>query len=362
MQLPKSGICFSSSSTALIFSLLLVSFGVAQAVIRLPPNITVPAVFVFGDSIVDTGNNNNLKTIAKANHPPYGKDFMGGKPTGRFSNGRVTADFIVEELGIKELLPAYLDPSLQTEDLTTGVNFASAAAGYDPLTSQISNVISLSGQLDLFKEYTAKLKGLVGGERTSTILNNSVFLVVAGSNDLANTYFTLRREQYDVPSYVDLIVRLASDFVQELYGLGARRIAVFGSPPGGCTPARRTLSGGPQRNCAEDFNQAAELFNTRLSEKLSSLNSNFPDARMVYIDGYTLPLDIILNPQKYGFEVANRGCCGTGLIEVVILCEASSFTCPDRSKYVFWDSYHPTERLHQLLVQSLLKENINKFL
>ncbi|CAH2050334.1 unnamed protein product [Thlaspi arvense] len=221
MQLPNSWICFSSSSTALIFSLLLVLFGVAQAVIRLPPNITFPAVFVFGDSIVDTGNNNNLKTIAKANHPPYGKDFMGGKPTGRFSNGRVTADFIAEELGIKELLPAYLDPS----------------------------------QLDLFKEYTAKLKGLVGGERTSTILNNSVFLVVAGSNDLANTYFTLRREQYDVPSYVDLIVRLASDFVKELYGLGARRIAVFGSPPGDA-PQRGEL-------CQEGHKGTVQKISTR---------------------------------------------------------------------------------------------------
>ncbi|XAR61632.1 Triacylglycerol lipase [Bertholletia excelsa] len=362
-MLPNSWRCFSSSSTVLIFSLLLVSFGVTQAVIRLPPNVTVPAVFVFGDSIVDPGNNNNnLKTIARANHPPYGKDFMGGKPTGRFSNGRVPSDFIAEELGIKELLPAYLDPSLQTEDLTTGVNFASGAAGYDPLTSEISNVISLPDQLDLFKEYTAKLKGLVGGERTSTILINSIFVVVAGSNDLTNTYFTLRSAQYDVSTYVDLIISLASDFVQELYGLGARRIAVFGSPPGGCTPARRTLSGGPQRNCAEIFNQAAELFNTRLSEKLSSLNSNFPDAKMVYIDIYTLTMDIILNPQKYGYEVTDRGCCGTGLIEVVMLCEVSSFTCPNRSKYVFWDSYHPTERVYQLLVQSLVKANINKLL
>ncbi|XAR61631.1 Triacylglycerol lipase [Bertholletia excelsa] len=300
MELPNSWRSISSSSTTLIFSLLLVRFGVTQAAIRLPPNVTVPAVFVFGDSNVDPGNNNNRITIAKAIFPPYGKDFMGGKPTGRFSNGRIPSDFIVEELGIKELLPAYLDPSLQTEDLTTGVDFASGGAGYDPLTSESSNAISMSGQLDLFKEYTAKLKGLVGGERTSTILNNGVFVVLAGGNDVTNTYFALRRAQYDLPSYVDLIVRLASDFVQELYGLGARRIAVLGSPPGGCTPAQRTLLGGPQRNCAEHLNQAAELFNTRLSEKLSSLNSNFPDARMVYTDIYTPNLDIILNPQKYG--------------------------------------------------------------
>ena len=62
----------------------------------LPKNETgqVPAVFVFGDSIVDTGNNNHINTLIKCNFPPYGKDFQGGKPTGRFSNGSVPSDFI----------------------------------------------------------------------------------------------------------------------------------------------------------------------------------------------------------------------------------------------------------------------------
>lgn len=52
----------------------------------------VPCYFIFGDSLVDNGNNNNLATTAKANYPPYGIDFFG--PTGRFTNGRTTADFI----------------------------------------------------------------------------------------------------------------------------------------------------------------------------------------------------------------------------------------------------------------------------
>lgn len=54
----------------------------------------VPAVIVFGDSVVDTGNNNNLATVFKVNYPPYGKDFYGGQPTGRFSNGKVPPDLI----------------------------------------------------------------------------------------------------------------------------------------------------------------------------------------------------------------------------------------------------------------------------
>ncbi|XAR61633.1 Triacylglycerol lipase [Bertholletia excelsa] len=335
-----------------------------SAAIILPLNVTIPAVIVFGDSIVDTGNNNNLATIAKANYPPYGKDLMGGKPTGRFSNGKVPSDFFVEELRIKELLPAYLDPKLQTEDLTTGVNFASGGAGLDPLTSKIANVISLSEQLNLFRNYTAKLKGLIGEERTSTIVANGLFVLAAGSNDITNTYYStpLRRLRYDVPSYTDLLVSLASNFVRDLYALGARKIGVAGIPPVGCVPAQRTIAGGPHRNCAKHYNQAAQLFNTKLQAKLSSLNRHLPQARMVYLDIYTLLLDLVRNPKNYGFTTASKGCCGTGLIEVAILCSSSSVTCKNDSEYVFWDSFHLTERAYRMVVHQVLQKQIHYFI
>ena len=51
-------------------------------------------------------------------------------------------------LGIKQLLPAYLDPNLTPEDLLTGVSFASGGSGYDSLTPKIA-VISLSLSLSL---------------------------------------------------------------------------------------------------------------------------------------------------------------------------------------------------------------------
>lgn len=51
-----------------------------------------------------------------------------------------TATFVcltVQELGIKELLPAYSDPNLQPQDLVTGVCFASGGTGFDPMTPKI---------------------------------------------------------------------------------------------------------------------------------------------------------------------------------------------------------------------------------
>lgn len=77
------------------------------------------------------------------------------------------------------------------------------------------SVLSLSDQLNMFNEYVGKLKELVGAERTNFIIENSVYLVVAGSDDLANTYFTIgiRRIQYDIDSYTDFLVQNAIKFI-----------------------------------------------------------------------------------------------------------------------------------------------------
>ncbi|PPD89065.1 hypothetical protein GOBAR_DD13988 [Gossypium barbadense] len=216
-------IVFPFSSKFLLAKYLLVSalFISAKALIKLSINETIPAVIVFGDSIVDAGNNNDLNTVIRCDFLPYGQDFAGGVPTGRFCNGKVPSDLIAEELGIKDIVPAYLDPKLKPQDLLTGVTFASGGTGYDPLTPKLASVISLGEQLNYFKEYIGKLKAIAGEEKTNFILAKSMFLVVAGSDDIANTYFVLRARQlqYDVPAYTDLMVNSAAEFVKSMFSL-----------------------------------------------------------------------------------------------------------------------------------------------
>ncbi|CAA3020437.1 GDSL esterase lipase EXL3-like [Olea europaea subsp. europaea] len=350
-------------NTKVFFYVFVLLWAACEGKIKLPENIKVPAIFAFGDSIVDQGNNNGIKTLIKSNFKPYGKDFEGGVSTGRFGNGKTPPDLIAEELGITELIPAYLDPNLKLEDLKKGVSFASGGSGYVPETAKLASVISLSDQLELFKEYIGKLKGAVGEEETNNILTNSIHLVVAGSDDLANTYFTLGVSKfYDINSYTDLMVSSASSFIQEIYKLGARRIAVFSIPPIGCLPAQRTLAGGGVRMCVENYNQAAQLVNSKFSSEFDSLAEKLPQSKVVFIDIYNPLLDLIQMPQNYGFEVADRGCCGTGNIEVVILCNKYSGTCPDDTKYLFWDSYHPTEKGYRVLVDEILQNYVNRFI
>ncbi|XP_042500797.1 GDSL esterase/lipase EXL3-like [Macadamia integrifolia] len=352
MQPPSLNL--ATPSLALLLSLLAcLTSQIIQKVVAAPANSTVPAVLVFGDSIVDTGNNNYLPSLAKCNFPPYGRDFMGGAATGRFSNGKVPSDLIVEAMGIKELLPAYLDPKLTLQDLLTGVNFASGGAGYDPLTSDIEIAMTLSEQLNLFEEYIEKVKSGIGEERSKKIVSESLYVLCTGSNDIATTYFPtlLRKLHYDIASYTNLLVQFASTFIQELYRVGARKIVVISLPPIGCVPSQRTLRGGIARLCVENYNQAAMLFNSKLSSQLNLLNKNLPQFRFLYVDIYNPLIDLIQNPYKYGFEEATRGCCGTGIIEVaIVLCNGNPFTCTNSSKYIFWDSYHPTERAYKVIL------------
>ncbi|KAK3129203.1 hypothetical protein QOZ80_6BG0473620 [Eleusine coracana subsp. coracana] len=75
-----------------------------------------PAIFVFGDSTLDVGNNNYLTgpDVPRANEPYYGVDFPGSVPAGRFSHGYNIADYLAKNMGFKSSAPAYLSLELYT--------------------------------------------------------------------------------------------------------------------------------------------------------------------------------------------------------------------------------------------------------
>ncbi|KAL8255110.1 hypothetical protein R6Q59_033331 [Mikania micrantha] len=345
-----------------LFVCLLVSHGVAT--FKLPENVSIPAVIAFGDSILDQGNNNYIPTFIRANFPPYGVNFLGAKATGRFTNAKTPVDLIADTINVKEYVPPYLDPFIEDEDLITGVSFASGATGLDPLTSTINMVIPMADQLEMFSNYIRKLHGLVGKTEANNIINNSLFLVATGSDDFVDDYFTypMRRIQYDVSSYINFLVSEASTFIQELHRLGARRVVVLSLPPVGCMPTSITVGGNKNRSCSTMHNKAAKLFNKKLSSELQSLRSQNPPVNVVFADIYTPLLDIVKNPQSYGFEIVDRGCCGSGMVEVSWMCNAFGATCANVSNYLFWDSFHPTEKGYRIIVDNLLQRYANDVL
>ncbi|GLJ37437.1 hypothetical protein SUGI_0760650 [Cryptomeria japonica] len=326
----------------------------------------VPALFTFGDSIFDPGNNDFIPTAVKANNPPYGRDFMGGKPTGRFSNGKLSPDFISEALGLKETLPPFLDPQLTTQDLLTGVSFASAGSGLDNLTAELASVIPIWQQVGNFKQYKAHLADLVGEKNASNIIGEAIYLSVTGTNDFGDNYLLLptRRNQFSVAQYIDFLQQTCTTFIEDMYNLGARKFGVYGLPPMGCVPLEKTIMGQSElKGCIEELNQISVSYNSKLKSALNKLNARIPGIKVVYIDIYYSFLDIVNNPSKYGFEKSDRGCCGTGLVEIGPTCNAATpVTCSDASKSVFWDAVHSTERTYQLTANLVLQNYISKLL
>ncbi|KMT04561.1 hypothetical protein BVRB_8g182190 isoform B [Beta vulgaris subsp. vulgaris] len=326
------------------------------------PNNSVSAIFVFGDSTSDPGNNNYIRTPFKSNFAPYGKDFPNHVATGRFCNGRLATDFIASYIGVKEFVPPYLNSSLSTDELMSGVSFASAGSGYDPLTPALSGVIPLSKQLDYFKHYRSKIEPIIGLKKTTELISKSIFIISAGTNDFVVNYLTVpfRKRMYTIPQYQQFLLENVHQVIKGLWDQGARKIAVAGVPPMGCLPIVITMTSNnsiSQRGCIESLSSIARDYNKLLQLHLKSLQLTLQDQRtkIAYIDIYS-PLDDIVHSSgnlNYSFEEVSSGCCGTGYLETAYLCNPASYVCKDASKCVFWDSIHPTEMTYYLVFKAL---------
>ncbi|KAK4279175.1 hypothetical protein QN277_016923 [Acacia crassicarpa] len=325
----------------------------------------VPAVIVFGDSSVDAGNNNYIPTVARSNFEPYGRDFQGGKPTGRFSNGRIPTDFISDALRVKPYIPAYLDPKYNISDFATGVTFASAATGYDNATSDVLSVIPLWRQLEYYKDYQNKLRAHVGEIKANETISEALYVMSLGTNDFLENYYTMpgRSSQYTPGQYENFLAGVAENFIKKLYGLGARKISLGGLPPMGCLPLERTTNFVGGNDCIPSYNNVALEFNSKLKILTVKLNKELPGIKLVFSNPYFILLSIIKKPSRYGFQSASVACCATGMFEMGYACRRGAmFTCSDASKYVFWDSFHPTEKTNSLVANYVVKNVLAEFL
>nr|XP_009389038.1 PREDICTED: GDSL esterase/lipase At5g03810-like isoform X2 [Musa acuminata subsp. malaccensis] len=328
----------------------------------------VPGVIIFGDSTVDVGNNNHLLTLVKANFPPYGRDFPHHSPTGRFCNGKLVTDFVVEVLGFTTHPPAYLSKEATGNNLLNGANFASASSGYLDATASLYQAVSLTRQLRYFEQYQAKVKSIAGKATATALFADSIYVLSAGSSDFLQNYYInpLLRAIYSPDQFSGLLLQSFTTFVQELHDMGARRIGVTSLPPIGCLPAAITLFGGGDGDgdaCVARLNDDAVAFNEKLDAAARALKRNHADLKLVVFDVYGPLLKLIRNPADGGFLEARRACCGTGTIETSLLCNAASpGTCGNATGYVFWDSFHPSEAANSVLADALIIQGIDLIL
>ncbi|KAL7595279.1 hypothetical protein Lser_V15G31375 [Lactuca serriola] len=314
------------------------------------------AIFIFGDSLVDVGNNNYITTFAKANYEPVGIDF--GKPTGRFTNGRTVCDILGQSLGFKHFPPPYLAPTTCGSVVLDGVNYASGAGGIlDESGANYIGRIAMDAQLDNFAKTRLDIISILGAPKALNLFATALFTVTMGSNDFINNYFILPGHSHPVPSktFIKSMISAFRRQLTRLYDMGARKILVTNVPPVGCCPFERDFNQHSGQVCVKFQNLLVQKYNNQLKRMLKELTNTLKGSTFVYADVYHIFDDIMKNYGSYDFENVDNACCHMSRLHSGLApCLPHATICPNRSKYLFWDSYHVTESANLIVAKRIL--------
>ncbi|XP_019156890.1 PREDICTED: GDSL esterase/lipase 1-like [Ipomoea nil] len=321
------------------------------------------ALFVFGDSLFDSGNNNYINTTTnfQANFPPYGESYF-KHPTGRGSNGRLMPDFIAQFAKLP-LIPALIPAYFRTDHrrFINGVNFASVGAG--SLVETFSGfVIDLKTQLGYFKKVAQELKKL-GDKESKTLISNAVYMFSIGNNDYTIIFSTNSSilNSYTRQEYVEMVIGNLTNVIKDIYKEGGRKFVILSVGPLGCTPFSRALKLQQTNNsgCLEELHNLAKMHNKALPKKLSNLEKTLQGFKYSYLDFFTFATNAIDNPSKYGFKETKKACCGSGPFRGLNSCGGKREQlkeyelCKDIGDYLFFDNGHPTEKFNLMCAKLL---------
>ncbi|CAI0419416.1 unnamed protein product [Linum tenue] len=208
-----------------------------------PPQVQeaqVPCFFIFGDSLVDNGNNNGMLTLARANYGPYGIDFPLGA-TGRFTNGQTYVDALgarvyigitrpARLLGFQNFIPPFARARAPREVLR-GVNFASGAAGIREETgNNLGDHASLSQQVTNFGNVVQVMLRYFRGDTSllNSYLGRCIFFSGMGSNDYLNNYFMSNfyttSSDYTPKAFASVLLQDYANQLAKMYTMGARKV------------------------------------------------------------------------------------------------------------------------------------------
>ncbi|KAK1433402.1 hypothetical protein QVD17_10312 [Tagetes erecta] len=314
-----------------------------------------PAIWVMGDSLVDSGNTNFLSSIVRADYYPYGCDYYRG-PSGRFCNARTFSDILGDWMGIPAP-PPFSDPSTAGNKIMGGVNYASAAAGIlDESGQHYGDRYSLNQQVVNFESTLGNLRTMMNPSDLTQLLSNSIVVMAFGTTDYINNYLMPNiyssSRSYTPEAFANLLLNSYSRQIHALYSLGLRKFYLAGVGPLGCIPNQLATGQAAPGRCVDSVNQMVGPFNEGLKRLVGQFNGgSHPGAMFVYGNTYGVFGDILNNPARYGFTVRDRACCVIRSNQEQITCITSAAPCFNHDQYVFWDAFHPSQATNAVLAQ-----------
>ncbi|CAI9088333.1 OLC1v1022638C1 [Oldenlandia corymbosa var. corymbosa] len=232
------------------------------------------------------------------------------------------------------------------------------------MTRMDDSVIPLWKELEYYKEFQKKLKSYLGEAEAESVLKEALYMISLGTNDFLENYYMLpvRSAEYNIEDYQNFLVEIAGNFITELHQLGGRKISLAGLAPIGCLPMERSRNVMRGGSCIERYNDLAKEFNQKLQTLVDKLKKELASIQLVFSDPYDIFSEIIQNPSSYGYEDAGKSCCGTGTLEMGYWCDRyNPFTCRDANKFVFWDSFHATEKTNGIIADYAANHSLSVF-
>lgn len=313
----------------LIHGLVLV-LGVGMAQMAWAGRSNYQEMYVFGDSLSDTGNSlvassaQNLTPAIPPSRSPNASYWQG-----RFTNGPVAVEYLWDLMNRKngsELTPSLTLPARAAK---SGVSYAfggstSGSITQSPLGFPVPGVLA---QVDLFS-------GMLEDRRAPP---SALYVVWSGSNDYL---------QRLTSTPADVVGNIAQS-VRRLYALGARSFLVPNLADMGLTPFVQV------QGAASAFTQLSKDHNALLKTTLAALALELPAARIVSLDVFELASIVVASGQLIvdlpGLELLAPG---TGAVDCLFRNPA---TCVDVNfasflpPLLFWDVLHPTTQAHGLI-------------
>ncbi len=287
-------------------------------------------LYVFGDSLLDSGNSHLLTGGAYPASPPY---------AGVFTNGPVASQVLANQLGLP-LVPSVLGGNnYATSGATTGEQNV-AALVYGPFAPPIANLVNsgLQQQIDAF----------VGENVPMEELASSLFVIWSGSNDV----FLLSALALSggIPADPAMAALLQQQFflaglqaaanvesaILELVGAGAQTVLAGNLPDLTRIPF------------------VSDLEAPFVAQFVTAFSSTFLDPSFfAALSGIDPLANVVTFDAKGLFDAALAGGFGFTNTEDACLPTFGPFPvgapCANPDAYLFWDDIHPTAKAHKLL-------------
>jgi len=285
----------------------------APAALANLPASAYTAMFVFGDSLSDTGN---AAAVVGSDGTQLitGNSYIPNQPyaSGQFTNGDVWVKGAAAALG----LAPFAQPSA-----ASGGNFAFGGATVATDGAGIPPSLTLQSSFFL---------GATGNVAPSTAL----YVVEGGGNDARAGL--VEAASSSNPSLVIASVAAAyatgiHTIVDKLQAAGAQRLVVWNTPNIGITPAVAAL--GPEASFLAS--SLAASMNAALLKELAGENG------VSIFDIFGLGTSIAANPSAFG------------VLNATDACGAPTNAC-DPNTAVYWDGIHPTAFAHSIIADAFI--------